>query len=52
MSKALVVVPLAAIAGCAMHLVQPMRGGAQAEISAMLLSLLLVIPLFSGWLEP
>ena len=34
MSKALVVVPLAAIAGCAMHLVQSMRGGAQAEISS------------------
>ena len=51
MSKALVVVPLAAIAGCAMYLMQAMGGGTQAEVSAMLLSLLLVIPLFSGWLE-
>ena len=53
MGKALVVVPLAAIAGSAMYLMQShgAGGGTQAELSSMLLALLLVIPLFSGWLE-
>ena len=53
MAKALVAVALAAIAGSAMHLMHAgsIGGGTQAEVSAMLLSLLLVIPLFSGWLE-
>ena len=53
MGKALVIVPLAAIAGSAMYLMQAgsMGGGMQAELSAMLLSLLFVIPLFSGWLD-
>ena len=53
MGKALVIVPLAAIAGSAMHLMQAhgAGGGTLAELSTMLLALLLVIPLFSGWLE-
>ncbi len=53
MAVALVIVPLAAIAGSAMHLMLAgsVGGGMQAELSATLLSLLLVVPLFAGWLE-
>ena len=53
MAKALVIVPLAAIAGTAMYLMQAgsIGGGMQAELSAILLSLLFIVPLFSGWLE-
>ena len=52
MGNALVLVPLAAIAGSAMYLLQShgAGGGTQAELSTMLLALLLVIPLFpAGW---
>ncbi|MEM7405801.1 MAG: hypothetical protein AAF458_10950 [Pseudomonadota bacterium] len=53
MGKVVVTVALAAVAGSAMHLMQAgsIGGGTQAELSAMLLSILFVIPLFSGWLE-
>lgn len=53
MAGALVIVPLAAIAGSAMHLMLAgsVGGGMQAELSATLLSLLLVVPFFAGWLE-
>lgn len=53
MGKALVIAPLAAIAGGAMYLLHShgAGGGAQAELSIMLLALLLIIPLFCGWLE-
>ena len=52
MKNALRLIPLAAIAGGAMYLMDSGGfGSVQSELSAMLLALLVVMPLFSGWLE-
>ncbi len=53
MKKALIVGPLAIIAGSATYLLDSgsLVSGVNSEMSAMVVAVLAVLPLFSDWLE-